>query len=634
MNYSQYYQKWLGVEFPEDRIPSRYEILGLMDAEPNLKSISNAIELALTRLQDMEDEPDAYAFLARQILKARQILMDPALKFEYDTQLLQGNGKMVWKSHRGAGLGERVRQFGLITVAFLMGMVVMFMMALTVKRNPDGSIIFREEARVQAALPFTTPLDGLVCRPAFASDFRENGYLVDIRGQATGIVAQGGAKSVPSAKNRENQNRESAVRSQLAQTESRDSESLENEFDALIPDDMQDDVVQGDMVQADAETETAQNAQVSDEIASLLPDGMDLDDVVSDDAVSEDAVSEETVSRDAVSENAPAVSEKTGSRRQSPLYGRIAENRKSSGQDVDGDEGNDSEESTVSKGRGKSLVNGVNSTAAQVAEESVSPENENASRAVADGARKDFSPQEMLELLNQAHEKIDKTDPKAEAVFTVIQGQTYLEIMKKTQEKALVLEADFLKDFTKRVLTTATDLGWEKHFEEAFQLCDVLREMGVNSGFNDEALAIIDAKKTTLQNYQARYLKSLEFEKILKENPDDPEANVGYAMWLWGEDSSVEGSVPYLAKARQSLISRAAQFEMTSREAGVADKDEYLLKAGDLWWEVSTKLNDNIRKNLVKEHAGKFYRKATFASLSDEQKLRLKETDGMKMSQK
>ncbi len=589
MDYSQYYQKWLGEEFPEDRIPSYYEILGLMEAEPNLKSISNAVDLALTRLQEMENDSDAYAFLARQILKARQILTDPALKFEYDTQILHGNGNLVWKSHRRAGWGDRIRQFGLITIALLMGMVVMCMMALTVKRNPDGSIIFREEVKVQTALPFTTPLDGLVCRPAFASDFRDGGYFVDIRGQSNGITATPETEVASSVNDSEN-----AVHSQVAKSGNTDSETFENEFDALIPDDM-------------TNVGSVKNEQENDEWAALLPEGTEI----------EKAVSEETFS----------VSKKQNVRLRSPLYGRAAENRKVSG---DGGEENEAESLSISKNTEEDLPgDSVNSTALQAADENVSSEKASQSAVAVDGTKNAFSPRMILEFLSRAHEKINRDDQKAEALFAIVQGQAYLEIMKKAEEKSLVLEPDFLKEIMPRVLKTAEELGWEKHFEEAFQLCVLLRELGLNNGLTDEDLAVVDVKKATLQKHQARYLKALEFKSILEKNPEDPEANVGYAMWLWSE-SDVEGSVPYLAKARQASINRAAQFELKRRAD--LDDNEYFITTGDLWWELSMKLDDKRKKDLVKEHARKFYRKADPVLLSDEQKLRL--NDSVEMSQK
>lgn len=604
MNYSQYCQKWLNVEIPEDRTPNYYEIIGVTEAEPNLKKISQAVDSALTRLQGSEkasEAPEAFAFLAHQVLNARHVLLDPALKFQYDTELLQEKGISVWKSHRRATLKERIRQFGFIGVALLLGIVVMFMMGMSVERNPDGSIIFRAEAKVQAAPPFTTPLTGLVYRPSFASDFREDGYLVEIRGQAneTTAVAQAETVSLPSAGNSE----EGSGGKMPQKNEDAALETLEDEFDALIPNGMALNVAENE-----TNKEKPVEKQPEDEWDALLPEGTELANDI------QDQNPDETLTN----------STNQNTRFQSPLYGRITPNGEASEKNRKGTE--EQSLSISENTKEEPIESGVNSTTSQIAnEESVSSEKESSAVSLTNDAGKDFSPQMILELLSKAHEKIDKNDPKAELLFSVVQGQTYLEVMNRVREDSLILEPDFLEEFTSHVLETATNLAWGKYFDDAFNLCDSLSEMGVQNAFSEETLEIIEERKTKLLKYQECYENSLKIEEILKENPDDPGANGSYAMWLWLESSSIESSLPYLIKSKQPFISRAAQFELKSQEAGNAEKDEYLLKAGDLWWEVSTKMNDKFRKNLVEKHAKGFYRKADSALLSDEQKVRLNE---------
>jgi len=131
MDYSQYYQKWLHREIPSGVKPTSYEILGLENGEPNLGTISSALNNTLDALYqaETENEPEILAHISAEILQAQYILLDPARKLEYDQSLLGGSGGRVWMSYVRPTFLQRCQQWGLIFCGLALGCVIMFMMA-------------------------------------------------------------------------------------------------------------------------------------------------------------------------------------------------------------------------------------------------------------------------------------------------------------------------------------------------------------------------------------------------------------------------------------------------------------------------------------------------------------------------
>lgn len=182
MDYSKFYHDWLQIDIVPGETPNFYQILGLKNMEPDVQKIEDAFRNTLDRLRDVNGmtNPEAYTGIMSRALEAHKVFMDPKQKHDYDLQLSESTGERVWKGYERPSLLTRVRQMGLIAFSFVLGLGVMVVMALSVDRNPDGSIIFREEAQARKAPPFSSQLEYVVYRPSFAQDYQPNGYTVAV----------------------------------------------------------------------------------------------------------------------------------------------------------------------------------------------------------------------------------------------------------------------------------------------------------------------------------------------------------------------------------------------------------------------------------------------------------------------
>ena len=160
MDYSKFYHDWLQLDIVQGEAPNFYQILGLKNMEPDVQKIEDAFRNTLDSLQSVNGmaNPEAYTAIMSRVLEANKVLSDPNQKHAYDLQLSESTGERVWKGYERPSLLTRVRQMSLIAFSFVLGLGVMVVMALSVERNPDGSIIFREEAQARKAPPFSSQL--------------------------------------------------------------------------------------------------------------------------------------------------------------------------------------------------------------------------------------------------------------------------------------------------------------------------------------------------------------------------------------------------------------------------------------------------------------------------------------------
>lgn len=180
MDYSKFYHDWLQLDIVQGEAPNFYQILGLKNMEPDVQKIEDAFRNTLDCLQSVNGmaNPEAYTAIMSRVLEAHKVFSDPAQKHDYDLQLSASTGERVWKGYERPSLLTRLRQMSLIAFSFILGLGVMVVMALSVERNPDGSIIFREEAQARKVPPFSSQLDYVVYRPSIAQDYQPNGYTV------------------------------------------------------------------------------------------------------------------------------------------------------------------------------------------------------------------------------------------------------------------------------------------------------------------------------------------------------------------------------------------------------------------------------------------------------------------------
>ena len=149
MDYSKFYHDWLQLDLAPEEVPNFYQILGIKNMEPDVQKIEAAFQTTLDRLQSVNGmtNPEAYTAITSRVLEAHKLFIDPNQKHAYDLQLSENTGERVWKGYERPSFRTRVCQMSLIAFSFILGLGVVVVMAFSVERNPDGSIIFREEAQ-------------------------------------------------------------------------------------------------------------------------------------------------------------------------------------------------------------------------------------------------------------------------------------------------------------------------------------------------------------------------------------------------------------------------------------------------------------------------------------------------------
>jgi len=559
MDYSKFYHDWLQIDLAPGEDPNFYQILGLKNMDPDVQKIETGFRSMLNRLQNVNgmSNPEAYTAILSRGLEAHKILTDPNLKYAYDLQLSQITGESVWIGYERPTFFTRVRQMSLIFLSFILGLGVMVMMALSVERNPDGSIIFHEEAIIHKAPPFTSQLEYVVYRPSIAQDYQPDGYAVIVN----------------------NPSKETAPKVEVH------TETFEPKVESL-----------------DGDSKTASISENS----STESEMEEFSQILSEEIVKPDREEAQKVNR------------------RSPLYKMSAAINDSSAEEKEEGETEpavstnppeSSKEITKDDLPRTEMEFSTEIPAKTTVEEPISGASETQQAAI--------SLTSVMGLLENVRLNMDLSRPGATDAYTLLQYQTITEILQKLQAAKGSPESEEFKKFAEYALNVVTDLGWGKHFSEAFQLCGTLKAFGKEHQMAEILDETIDRRYNAVYNYQLLYNNSQKVLASLKENPDDPKLNTQYAMWLWQETGDLKDSVPYLAKCQFAVIRRAAVFEQQLTSNEKFNTPQATLQVADYWWEVAERLKDERQVLLVKEHAKEFYLKVDPGLLSDEQKGRL-----------
>lgn len=571
MNDTRFYREWLHIDVSDGETPNYYEVLGLENAEPNLQVIRGALDEKLNCLYHVnrEEETEAYTRISGQILEARYTLLDSARKHAYDTDLLAAQGGRAWKSYQRPSLWVRCQQFALITVGFVLGCCIMVMMAMMVERNPDGSIVYRPEVKVEKPKPFTTPLEMVVYRPMKAHDFQEKGYAVAFRGTETGADAE--VFALTSA---------------------------------------------GEVV-------TEEKAGVEDLAQMLLPDEKGTEELNSEKTPENStavADSEVVVSDDFENFNMLASTVKPSKMVQArnPLYDRVRRTTTAK------------TETTVPEIKESELetVQDEEEVTPEVTEiASLLPEGEpkGGESAVESG----FSPDLMLDMIEDMAQKVKETEPSAQESLLLVQYQMCLQLATKCLDESVQLSPEFVTRFVQYTLEVARNLNQKKHFTKVAELLVALNTLGESRSFATEVLTEVSAWQNEMDQYQKNVEQAHEIFVQLQAKPDDPVLNTQYAMWLWREKKDFNESLPYLEKCQHKSIRTVALLErQVMGNAQYAQNPKYILQVGDRWWSVAELINNSSQKRFVMEHARDLYRKVDQKLLNEQQQLRIASLDG------
>lgn len=580
MDYSQYYQKWLHREIPSGVKPTSYEILGLENGEPNLGVISSALNSTLDTLYqaETENDPEIRDHISAEILHAQYLLLDPARKLEYDQSLLGGSGGRVWMSYVRPTFLQRCQQWGLIFCGLALGCVIMFMMAFTVERNPDGSIAYQTDLKIEKAKPFTLPLTAVVYRPFGTKDYRDDGYAV-----ASGMENADPKEMPLDAPLVE---LKSAGTLDMAGASEGTAGSLESEFSELAAEAGGEGTVPGE----DALVHAIEQAE---------PGKMPADQSVP-------AFNENTEEAAPQSQTVRASASGTaGVRGRSPLYWRFA--GKNAPSSVSGT-ADPSEDASVSE--------------TSVPEEQLAESGDFHEMPPVQKERVDvFSPQEMLDLFAKLRPLV-KDGSSASAAFAKMQYETSMEILRKCSEPDVSMEPGFAEAFTSAALELMPVLGKAKMFDESAKLGDELLKFGERFAVSDCGERVSAVAKA-LDESRGNYEKLLKAKALLDADPDDPKLNEIYVGQYWMDTLSVEEMLPYLVKVSIGPIREAARLELAIQEGVVPASQENLRKLADAWWVISEGKGRPAVKQLLRDHALSFYQKVDSSLLSEEQLVRI-----------
>ena len=540
MDYSKFYHDWLRLDLVQGEAPNYYQILGLRNMEPDVRKIEDAFRNTLDRLQSVNGmtNPEAYTVIIRRVLEAHKVFIDPNQKHDYDLQLSDSTGERVWKGYERPSFLTRLRQMSLIAFGFILGLGVMVVMALSVDRNPDGSIIFHEEAQARKAPPFSSQLNYVVYRPSIADDYEREGYKAAVNKQ--------------NIKSKSPLNTHS---SEIAESKAKTKKMPLSELNASLE---------------------SQNAQKTDM--------QEISQILSSDIVP--SASTET----------PKVS------RRSSLYRK-----------------------TVAANKVTLTEETENSDQEKLLDEVVKDETDTENIEVtAVGSQKQQTLLPLttwIEILENIRSEMDLDKPGANESYVLLQYQTIMKAIQQQTQTEGALDSEEIDTFTEYALKVAKYLSKEKHFKEAYELCDTMQDF-CQKREAPELDKMVTQSRTKIQNYQGVYNKTQDILKRLKETPEDPKLNMQYAVWIWQDTGKIEGSLPYLVHCTHDKLRKVAASEMYLTQNEAVNTPEATLQVADYWWSIT----DNLPKQyapLIKEHAKSLYLKVDSSLLSPDQRERI-----------
>ncbi len=240
-----------------------------------------------------------------------------------------------------------------------------------------------------------------------------------------------------------------------------------------------------------------------------------------------------------------------------------------------------------------------------------------------------FSPERMLDLMEEVAKKVNETEPSAQEALLLVQYQMCLQLAAKCQDDSVVLKPKFITRLVQYTLEVARKLNQKKHFDKVAGLFVALNTLEENPSFAKETLAEVSKWQGDLERYRKRAESAQEIFEKLQTQPDDPKLNTNYAMWLWSEKKDFGESLPYLEKCQYKSVRTAAQLErIIMQNAQYAQDPRYILQMGDRWWGVAEAIKEPNQKRFVMEHARDLYRKVDRKLLNEQQQLRIASLGG------
>lgn len=144
--------------------------------------------------------------------------------------------------------------------------------------------------------------------------------------------------------------------------------------------------------------------------------------------------------------------------------------------------------------------------------------------------------------------------------------------------------------------------GLDAH-QVASKLCSVAKS-AADRAHDQPLLLRVIAKEKELAQLAAEQVGCEQAGKVLKQNPDDPAANLAVGVWLCLVRNDWNAGLPLLARAPESPLRTAAQLDLSALE----DAGKQLELANQLWDLAQGEAG--LKRSNLQQRAGIWYRKA------------------------
>lgn len=585
MDDSKFYRDWLDLNVPPGITPTYYQLLGLPHLEKQIPVIQAAVKSRMEHFRqiDFGEDRDAWQRLLQLLVEARFVLLTVELKREYDMRCSQ-EGKKQWQTYERPSRFTRLKQIGMVSAAFLLGLSVSLVMAMTVARNLDGTVKYTNSRSVaQKADWFTTPPGKDFPRPTH-----------------------------PMHRQLENNTPESK---ELAATVS--EQMSKNAQTAELPN------VSTPLVTAESEATVEPEATVEVRFTPRLRSNQQRRSPIHQFMAKED----DTPVPSNTSEVTPPLSETTpslpGLVTSLPEVPATRENllAKTPEMSVEMEE---KEKKNVSEETLDSTIETTQDVSQQAREllenaRDLPPENPDRTalfQKALDLAVRDSDVSLAFSILEAMKESYDLP-------MLALKQKTLQTLMEVLAKMAPTLqEKQPLEDLNTYGWKLCSELLDVDKCQEAMEISNRLYEITLSAqkslGMDIEKTL---KKKESYENFYTFYRNYIEAVQKLKTHPDDQQANRRVGVWYLQKKEDLQKALPYLAKSNSSLLQQLAQKELTAM-ASQPPRAENMLEIADAWWEAAPFFPKSVNETIY-NHATAIYEKIDRERLDQGEQIRI-----------
>lgn len=614
MDDSKFYRDWLDMDVPAGVTPTYYQLLGLPHLEKRIPQIQAAIRSRMEHFRqiDFGENREVYARLLQLLVEARFVLLTAELKREYDMRCSQ-EGKKQWQTYERPSRLARLKQAGMISAAFMLGLSISLVMAMTVARNPDGTVKYAHPNTVaQKTEWFTTPPGKEFPRPSNTSrrpPEREKSETPSTSIPETSTVAIS-TPTPSSLSSGTEEDMEVRMTPRLRPSRERRSPVYGNRAEKELE-------KTPEKTSVEKSETSMENPNQESGLETPLPETVATQQVTPEGKVPEVQV-----------ETLPAL-------QTTPGDSLIAESAEDLPTKIDITPLPDEQVSqTVPE-------TGVPLDAAEKAFAKADNAFENQSeQAESLWERAKALPLEDAERSVLFRKALDLAveEIKIPLVFSILEtmGEKYdLPMLAQKKEvlqsltKKLAPIAPTLEE--KQLLVDLDKYGWEvcneliemdqcedasKIYDEIYQVCDScpLSTLKKDVVFN---------KKTFCNQMNAYYQNYLTASRTLETNPEDASANWIVGLWYLQKKEDLPGALPYFVHCPQKDLRKMAQKELETR-AALSVTPQKTLEIADGWWEIARLFPKGIG-DVIYNHATVLYEKIDRERLNQGEQIRVVE---------